>query len=182
MPSKRTTIRRCCDVCLLGVLLLGIRKTYVKSWESSRNTNYTHAVWSLQFVYILEIKTVSVWTLNNLRFCKFMIRASQNKVFNKNLYVTQQTQNVKMTSYQRRCDVITSHQRWYDVILTLCAYWECFVLVPRKYFTDFLKSELGHCSSHMPYSRISCSDLHYIALNSSKNDFQIFTDITTSCN
>ena len=29
--------------------------------------------------------------------------------------------NVKMTSYQRRCDVITSHRRWYDVILMLCA-------------------------------------------------------------
>ena len=29
-----------------------------------------------------------------------------------------------MTSYQRRCDVITSHRRWYDVILTLCAHWD----------------------------------------------------------
>ena len=31
--------------------------------------------------------------------------------------------NVKMTSNQRRCDVITSHRRLYDVILMLCAYW-----------------------------------------------------------
>ena len=30
--------------------------------------------------------------------------------------------DIKMTSYQRRCDVITSHRRWYDVILTLCAH------------------------------------------------------------
>ena len=29
-----------------------------------------------------------------------------------------------MTSYQRRCDVITSHRRWYDVILMLCAWGE----------------------------------------------------------
>ena len=29
-----------------------------------------------------------------------------------------------MMSYQRRCDVITSHRRWYDVILTLCAHWD----------------------------------------------------------
>ena len=36
---------------------------------------------------------------------------------------TQQAHNMKMTSYQRRCDVITSHRRWYDVILTLCAHW-----------------------------------------------------------
>ena len=37
---------------------------------------------------------------------------------------TQQANNIKMTSYERRCDVITSHRRWYDVILTLCAHWE----------------------------------------------------------
>ena len=34
-----------------------------------------------------------------------------------------QAHNIKMTSYQRRCDVITSHRRCYDVILTLCAHW-----------------------------------------------------------
>ena len=37
---------------------------------------------------------------------------------------TQWAHNVKMTSYQRQCDVITSHRRWYDVILILCACWE----------------------------------------------------------
>ena len=36
---------------------------------------------------------------------------------------SQWAHNVKMTSYQRRCDVITSHRRWYDVILMLCACW-----------------------------------------------------------
>ena len=39
---------------------------------------------------------------------------------------TQQAHNIKMTSYQRRCDVITSHRRWYDVILTLCVHWVSF--------------------------------------------------------
>ena len=39
------------------------------------------------------------------------------------LTCTQWAHNVKMTSYQRRCDVITSHRRWYDVILMLCACW-----------------------------------------------------------
>ena len=38
----------------------------------------------------------------------------------------QQAHNIKMTSYQRRCDVITSHRHWYDVILTLCAHWVLF--------------------------------------------------------
>ena len=37
---------------------------------------------------------------------------------------SQWAHNVKMTSYQRRCDVITSHRRWYDVILMLCACWD----------------------------------------------------------
>ena len=39
------------------------------------------------------------------------------------LVASQWAHNVKMTSYQRRCDVITSHRRWYDVILMLCACW-----------------------------------------------------------
>ena len=31
--------------------------------------------------------------------------------------LSQWAHNVKMTLYQRRCDVITSHRRWYDIIL-----------------------------------------------------------------
>ena len=38
--------------------------------------------------------------------------------------ISQWAHNVKMTSYQRRCNVITSHRRWYDVILMLCACWD----------------------------------------------------------
>ena len=30
----------------------------------------------------------------------------------------------KMTSYRRRCDVITSHRRQYDVIFKPCARWD----------------------------------------------------------
>ena len=37
--------------------------------------------------------------------------------------ISQWAHNVKMTSYQRRCDVISSHRRWYDVILMLFACW-----------------------------------------------------------
>ena len=36
----------------------------------------------------------------------------------------QRANDVKMTLYQRRCDVITSHRRRYDVILTLNARWD----------------------------------------------------------
>ena len=60
---------------------------------------------------------------------------------------SQQAHNIKMTSYQRRCDVITSHRRWYDVILTSCAHWDGFNLeifigftVIRWKFYYFMKS------------------------------------------
>ena len=36
---------------------------------------------------------------------------------------TQRAHDVKMTSYERRCDVITSHRRRYDVILAPNAHW-----------------------------------------------------------
>ena len=39
---------------------------------------------------------------------------------------SQWAHNIKMMSYQRQCDVITSHRRWYDVIL-MCARWECLL-------------------------------------------------------
>ena len=53
---------------------------------------------------------------------------------------SQWAHNVKMTSYQRRCDVITSHRRWYDVILMLCACWVgliyafCFIMHNIKWY------------------------------------------------
>ena len=42
--------------------------------------------------------------------------------------LSQRAHNVKMTPYQCRCDVITSHRRWYDVILMLCACWDMLVV------------------------------------------------------
>ena len=36
--------------------------------------------------------------------------------------------SMHMTSKQRRCDVMTSHRRWYDVVSRLCACW----VAPRK--------------------------------------------------
>ena len=43
-----------------------------------------------------------------------------------------------MTSYQHRCDVITSHRRWYDVILTLCACWVVLWSSPSTSFVHTL--------------------------------------------
>ena len=37
--------------------------------------------------------------------------------------MTQQAHDVRMTSDQRRCKVMTLHRRCYDVILTSCARW-----------------------------------------------------------
>ena len=39
------------------------------------------------------------------------------------IVATQRALDVKMTSYQRRCDVMTSHRRRSDVIFTSCARW-----------------------------------------------------------
>ena len=50
-----------------------------------------------------------------------------------NEVTTQQAHNIKMMSYQRRCDVITSHRRWYDVILTLCAHWVYVTIMLLQY-------------------------------------------------
>ena len=58
---------------------------------------------------------------------------------------TQWAHNVKMTSYQRRCDVITSHRRWYDVILMLCACWEPVFQDPLPLKVYHLPSTLHDC-------------------------------------
>ena len=64
-----------------------------------------------------------------LIFCDFL----QVFVFTTNHYLNwfeicvnrpQQAHDIKMTSYFRRIDVITSHRRQYDVILMLCACWD----------------------------------------------------------
>ena len=40
------------------------------------------------------------------------------------LKLPQRAHDIRMTSYQRRCDVKTSHRRRSDVILTSCACWD----------------------------------------------------------
>ena len=65
---------------------------------------------------------------------------------------TQQAHNVKMTSYQRRCDVITSHRRWYDVILMLCA---CWVDTVGRVSTNF------SWESFITFFLLSCSPIFF---------------------
>ena len=68
---------------------------------------------------------------------------------------TQQAHNIKMMSYQRRCDVITSHRRWYDVILTLCAHWVHSTAKKSTIANIFL----SHCmifNYHFLVSLLSC--------------------------
>ena len=59
---------------------------------------------------LIFLENISYMSLRGLKICVVAISA-------------QWAHNIKMTSYQRRCDVITSHRRWYDVILMLCACW-----------------------------------------------------------
>ena len=37
--------------------------------------------------------------------------------------ISQQVYHDETTSYQCRWDVITSHRRWYDIVLMFCVYW-----------------------------------------------------------
>ena len=66
--------------------------------------------------------------------------------------VTQQAHNIKMASYQRRCDVFTSHRRWYDVILTLCAHWE-IVWYHLKYKSSHSEKAAVMKYSHLGFNR-----------------------------
>ena len=40
------------------------------------------------------------------------------------LYESRQAHDVNITSPQRRCNVMTLHRRWGDVIFTSCARWD----------------------------------------------------------
>ena len=48
------------------------------------------------------------------------------------LHRTQQTNNVLMTSYRRRCDVMTLHRHQCDIISTSCACWEGLAIKKNK--------------------------------------------------
>lgn len=38
--------------------------------------------------------------------------------------IAHQADDIKMTSYRRRCDVMMLNRRQYDIIMMLCARWE----------------------------------------------------------
>ena len=46
----------------------------------------------------------------------------------------------KMTSYRRRCDVITSHQGKYDIIFMSCACWTHRLWTAEHFFRQIVKS------------------------------------------
>ena len=61
------------------------------------------------------------------RLCDVVIASLDKGALPKFGLLSKETQwafGAKMTSYRRRCDVITSHRRQYDVIFTSCARWE----------------------------------------------------------
>ena len=60
---------------------------------------------------------------------------------------TQRAHDVMMASYQRLCDVMASHRRQYDVIMTSCACWETTpaeLTVPESHLRPFNK----HCKEY----------------------------------
>ena len=76
-----------------------------------------------------------ICTVDNFFFFFFVSNIKKHHIYTKysRTNTSQWAHNVKMTSYQRRCDVITSHRRWYDVILMLCACWAGTSLGPWKF-------------------------------------------------
>ena len=79
-------------------------------WESdfceflSKKTYFTFLCW----IWIIDVSQ---------QYFEYFRKIEEAELV-ENLPPTQQAHNIKMTSYQRRCDVITSHRRWYDVILS----------------------------------------------------------------
>ena len=61
-------------------------------------------------------------------------------------WIFQQAHNVKMTSYQRRCDVITSHRRWYDVILTHRRWYDVILTLYVKMTSYQRRSDVITCT------------------------------------
>ena len=55
----------------------------------------------------------------------------------------QQAHNLKTTSYQRRCDVMTSHRRRYGVVLTSCVFWifaYCPIIIRHRSISGLITS------------------------------------------
>ena len=73
--------------------------------------------------------------------------------------IAQRALIAKMTSYGRRCDIITSHRRKYDVIFTSCARWNRLTSISQKLFLNFhLGMELHvirRVSIHTRLSKVS---------------------------
>ena len=72
---------------------------------------------------------------------------------------SRQAHDVNITSPQRRCNVMTLHRRWGDVIFTSCARWVCIVLYQHWHQVhDMAKMQLTH-------NLINAFNLHLKSLN-----------------
>ena len=66
----------------------------------------------------------------------------------------QRTHDVKMTSYQRRCDIMTSHRHRSDVILMSCACWDNSVKILRKMTGNNTKLDIVNVDVHTKFGLI----------------------------
>ena len=78
----------------------------------------------------------------------------------------QRALDVKMTSYERRCDVMTSHRRSYDLILEPNAQW---VTSKRLLTLDLIDGVLGKrqlvTDHNRSYSRLSIEQVQHPAVS-----------------
>ena len=71
------------------------------------------------------------------RSCSFCVhlKKRENRIFGIHIFShsSQRAHDVNITSPQRRCNVMTLHRRWGDVIFTSCARWVIFMFTYVQY-------------------------------------------------
>ena len=114
--------RKC--VCTHKIPLFGDEK-------SEHNKKTRGPLWTLIVHLIYDVITwnetnifqnMRIFSLITCCFFSFKVNITDLLLYY-DIVRSQQAHDVEMTLYRRRCDVITSHRRQYDIISTLCARW-----------------------------------------------------------
>ena len=101
-----TSYQRRCDVNVHNVKMTSYQRRWDVNVHNVKMTSYQRRC------------DVNVYVKMTSYQCRCDVNVHNDKMTSYQRRCDVNVHNVKMTSYQRRCDVITSHRRWYDVILT----------------------------------------------------------------
>ena len=133
-------------------MLTGVYTAWIQYLEKSRQL----------LLYCVVLADLEHYTCDFRSLLFLYLGPSYNNPIKKNKALiwdlSQWAFGAKMTLYQRRCDVITSHRRWYDVIFTSCAWWVvCHTVAVMIYELFFLRWNffflyIFFCNKHLPQS------------------------------